>query len=201
MKRILPVTLFALFLTACLPETNDDQFEQVSGELNFRAQIDWSELPGNQTVIVTPPKTITKIIPINVEDFGVPPETIISFPYVSAFYYDINNLNDLASIGEFNFTISVVYNGGFVERLASINISDLTNTVDNQGVLTKIPIFDADNTSVANVIAINLINQSLLRGNLFFQIEAVGQNVILPQAGEVFDIVFSLNLNGAVAKK
>ena len=201
MKRILPICLIAIFITACFPEPDDTEYDIVNGEVSFKVEVDWSDLPGNEAVAITSPKQINKVVPISIEDFGVTPETIVSFPNVSGFYYDIKNLHSLAEVGAFDFSIRIIYNGVLIERLTTINISDLKNTLTAQGDLSKIPIYTAENTGEVNLGAINLINQSITTGNLVFQIDAGGRDVLLAQAGEVFEIVFSLDLSGAVEKK
>ncbi|WP_420385686.1 hypothetical protein [Roseivirga sp.] len=197
MRKVLAIIPVLVLAMACQKQPEPLQLEQVTGELESKLDVNWTDLPTNQDITTTSPVGGEHFAPISTEDFGVNSETLVYDPAVTGLYYDVQNLTGLSEIGQLEMTISVVSTNGFIERLTTVTLNNVENTTENNGARSKIPIFTADDTGDVNLNALVAMNQSIILGRIVFQIDLVGRNVHLKNP-EDFDIVFSYDLQGNI---
>lgn len=203
MKKILGLLLLFIVFTGCIPEDNTPIYEFVEGNVTHSIEIDWSDLEQNQTIASTTVISFNEVFGITTDNFDAPQGKAIVIPELIALSIDAKNIETVNRIGIFEGTISVVDNSGFTQRLTDFSIVDFNNSItldaDDNEVLAKIPIFNVDNVGSADGNGLALLTQTMAQGRINLRIDIIGRNVEMNTQGDIFDIVFSLDLIGRVS--
>ncbi len=203
MKKTSSLFLLFILFTSCIPEDNGPTFEFVEGSVTHSIEIDWSDLEQNQTIASTTVISFNEVFGITTDNFDAPQGKAIVIPELIALSIDAKNIETVNRIGIFEGTISVVDNSGFAQRLTDFSIVDFNNSItldaDDNEVLAKIPIFNVDNVGSADGNGLALLTQTMAQGRINLRIDIVGRNVEMNTQGDIFDIVFSLDLLGRVS--
>lgn len=193
-KKLLLISAIAL-IVSCSSGDDSPPLQVITGEIEQSFTIDWRSLPSNQTIAITSPARVQALKFVSIGDFDVQDADEFLDPTISAMYYDISGWESVNSVGIFDVTISILDDFGFPSRLTEFSVSNLDNTVtlnNNQTVLSKEVIFDANSGSVA-FEGLAVANRSLLLGRLNLEIEIAGRNVLL-QAPDAFELTLSIDL-------